>query len=214
MGLEEKLDESIKKRIEHAIHGYPRDLKTPFDYNMGFRGVIWMLEAIRGSEQRPRDVFEAEHSNDIDFNQRMDHLTILFEEFININKEFKEINHKLADSIELFNKNLISLTVNDNMINPIKNFIKIKVEKEDKILAVLLHSKTSVYDLWFIMEEEDCDEEENISIILGELYDLFEDQLFDVLSFSIDEVDLNSLIKESYAVLYLRKGVQDENGRT
>ena len=51
-------------------------------------------------------------------------------------------------------------------------------------------------------------------MIYGELYDLFEDQLFDVLSFSIDEVDLNSLIKESYAVLYLRKGVQDENGRT
>lgn len=70
---------------------------------------------------------------------------------------------------------------------------------------MFLHEKSEVYDLWFIIKEDDFDLELNISEIIGELFERFDTLLFDSLSFTIEEVNLDDLKKESYDTIYIKE---------
>lgn len=88
---------------------------------------------------------------------------------------------------------------------PIYNYIRKRVQTYDKIKAVFLHDKEDVFDLWFVSEERNLSLELAISELIGDLYDIFDTILFDSLSFTIDEVDLEQLKQESYDIIYLKE---------
>lgn len=101
-----------------------------------------------------------------------------------------------------------------NDINPVHNYIRSQVKSLENIKAVFLHEKSEVYDLWFIIEEDDFDLELNISEIIGELFERFDTLLFDSLSFTIDEVNLDDLKKESYDIIYIKEEIHYAIGRS
>ena len=92
-----------------------------------------------------------------------------------------------------------------NNINPVYNYIRRRIETLENVKAVFLHEKSEVYDLWFITEEDDFNLELNISEIIGELFESFDTLLFDSLSFTVDEVNLDDLKKESYDIIYIKE---------
>ncbi len=123
-----------------------------------------------------------------------------YEDFEIIKEETKnELRETIIDSFLTVFRQLI------NNINPIHNYIRRRVEPLESIKAVFLHEKSEVYDLWFIIEEDDFNLELNISQIIGELFEIFDTILFDSLSFTINEVNLDELKKESYGIIYLKE---------
>lgn len=130
----------------------------------------------------------------------------------------------IADSINSFNENCekmgdLNVLLNEFSGNqkqrntkvevkndkPIYNYIKKRVEPKKGIKAVFLHEKNEICDIWFILEDEDFSLELLISELIGDLFDIFDEILFDSLSFTSDEINIEDLKKESYDIIFLRE---------
>ncbi len=87
---------------------------------------------------------------------------------------------------------------------PIYNSIRNKVSSFEKIKAVFLHSKEDLYDLWFIIEENDFDLKHKISEIFCEIVESYDSLVFDIMVLTIDNIDLDKLKEESYKTIYIK----------
>ncbi|KKM07604.1 hypothetical protein LCGC14_1732290 [marine sediment metagenome] len=87
---------------------------------------------------------------------------------------------------------------------PIYNSIRDKVSSYEKIKAVFLHSKEELYDLWFIIEENNFDLKHKISEIFCEIVDSYDSLVFDIMVLTNENVDLDELEQESYKTIYIK----------
>ncbi len=83
-------------------------------------------------------------------------------------------------------------------------FIRKKVSSFEKIRAVFLHTKENLYDLWFIIEENDFDLKHIISEIFCEIAESFDSTIFDIAVMTFDDVDFDKLKEESYKTIYIK----------
>ena len=112
------------------------------------------------------------------------------------------IKNELKDEIidEFFK--VFEEIVESNM--PIYNSIRDKVSSFEKIEAVVLHSKEELYDLWFIIEENDFDLKHKISEIFCEIVESYDSLVFDIMILTIDNINLDKLKEESYKTIYIK----------
>ena len=120
-------------------------------------------------------------------------------QFESIRKHIKnDLNDEIID--EFFK--VFEEIVESNM--PIYNSIRDKVSSFEKIEAVFLHSKEELYDLWFIIEENNFDLKHKISEIFCEIVESYDSLVFDIMILTNENVDLDELKQESYKTIYIK----------
>lgn len=121
-------------------------------------------------------------------------------------KDFETIRFTIENDNDISNNYINVFKQAINFIQPIYNYIRKEVKSFEKILAVFLHQKVNeIYDLWFIIEEDDFNLEMSISKIIGDLIEIFDPILFDSLSFTKNEIDIENFIMDDYEVIFLRR---------
>lgn len=87
---------------------------------------------------------------------------------------------------------------------PFYKSIRDKVSSFEKIEAVFLYSKEDLYDLWFIIEDNDFELKHRISEIFCEIVESYDSIVFDLMVLTNDNVDLDKLKEESYKTIYTK----------
>lgn len=88
---------------------------------------------------------------------------------------------------------------------PIYSYIRKRVALIDQIKAVFLYSKEDIYDLWFIIKENDFDLKHAISELFCDIVETFNSILFDIMVLTIGDVDFKKLKEESYKTIYIKE---------
>ena len=91
--------------------------------------------------------------------------------------------------------------------------LKVLLEKEIRKKPILkkglnyafLYSKEPIYDLWFIIKNNDFDLKHAISELYCVIVEIFESIVFDIMILTLDENDLEKLKSESYSQLFPNK---------
>ena len=131
-----------------------------------------------------------------------------------LKRQLREKGNKRFESIkEYFNNELEEETIDEffkvfgeivesNM--PIYKLIRDKVSSVEKIEAVFLYSKEELYDLWFIIEDNDFELKHRISEIFCEIVENYDTIVFDLMVLTNENVDLDRIKEESYKTIYIK----------
>ena len=122
-------------------------------------------------------------------------------------KDFEAVKEQIKNDIESnVLKNFIiefDQLISDNI--PVYNYIRKRVSSIEKVRAVFLYTKETLYDLWFIIEENDFNLKHTISEIFCDIVEIFDSILFDIMIQVIDNIDFEKLKNESYKIIYMKQ---------